>query len=338
MTNYSSRYASHIDELIHLPQQNTFPTRPHPNTSTQVHTWARRSPLPHALTSTASLSAARLLPLSGARSPSPWASRHALATALSRFVTGFCDAAGAGAPSMYGAAAALALPPALVDLRHDVAHGGLPPLRVLRVRVEQALGWLWEGFWAHVCAAAEERREGEEAGVVDEGEAAGWLCRMLEPRSPWQGVVEVVVRNERTRVVWVELLLRQATPAALRAAKALIKLCDRPFRDDWRPLCEAAAGVDAEDWSSEGESEDEGEADYMDESEDDDDDMEDVEESVKTPPRLRESGISHLHTKGDIKTSPRLELRRGGWKVDSSYPSISGENKLWADSKIGEVV
>jgi len=183
---------------------------------------------------------------------------------------------------------------------------------------------------------AEERRGEERGGPGDEGEVAAWLCRILEGRGPWRRVVEAAVRRERTRAVWVEVLLRCATPEALRAAGGLIRMGDRSFRDDWRPLYEAAAGVDAEDWSSEGE----GEADYMDESEDDDDDMEDVEVSVKAPSRLRmASGISHLHAKGDIETAPSLKLRRGGWRIDSSYPSISGEeNKLWADSKIGEIV
>ena len=300
--------------------------------------------------STALLAEARLQQLTYTQSPSTtskWAVRDAHATAIARFVTGFCDAVlpARNISSMYQMAAFLGMPAAWVDVRHDITHGHMPELRALEALVEPALRWLWRGFWVHFCAAEERGADGEAGQVpeekVDEAEAVDWLCRILEPGSPWQRVVELGVRNERTRVAWIELLLMQSTPAALRAAKILIKRCDRQFQNDWRPLCEAASGVDAEDWGSEDLSDDDGLDDSdVERDEDQDADMKDVDESVVALPKLKtESRLSSLRAIVDMEADPPLERRRGGWRVDSSYPSISGEEgKLWADSKIGEVV
>ena len=54
---------------------------------------------------------------------------------------------GRGESSMYAYAAAIGMPEAFVDLRHQVAHGDPPSLVHLRRMTLHALDWLWERWW-----------------------------------------------------------------------------------------------------------------------------------------------------------------------------------------------
>jgi len=53
----------------------------------------------------------------------------------------------AGESSMYAHAAAIAMPSRFVDLRHQVSHGELPEVHVLKKAAEDAMAWLWDRWW-----------------------------------------------------------------------------------------------------------------------------------------------------------------------------------------------
>ncbi|KAF2199676.1 Las1-domain-containing protein [Delitschia confertaspora ATCC 74209] len=84
------------------------------------------------------------------------------ASAIARFVTGFCDTRSnierlTGAPAGNGltqnmdtSAKELKLPVGLIETRHNIVHGELPPLSVLIKSAEQSLAWLWEWYWAKI--------------------------------------------------------------------------------------------------------------------------------------------------------------------------------------------
>lgn len=52
-----------------------------------------------------------------------------------------------GESSMYAHAAAISMPSRFVDLRHQVSHGELPDVKVLKNSADEALVWLWERWW-----------------------------------------------------------------------------------------------------------------------------------------------------------------------------------------------
>lgn len=49
--------------------------------------------------------------------------------------------------SMYRTAKVMGLPEAFVEIRHEITHGELPSLIVLRKYAARALNWLWEHYW-----------------------------------------------------------------------------------------------------------------------------------------------------------------------------------------------
>lgn len=49
--------------------------------------------------------------------------------------------------SMYVKAQQIGLPVLFVDIRHEGAHGEMPPLEILRGATRQALQWLWDHYW-----------------------------------------------------------------------------------------------------------------------------------------------------------------------------------------------
>lgn len=52
-----------------------------------------------------------------------------------------------GESSMYAHAATISMPSRFVDLRHQVSHGELPDVKLLKNAAEEALLWLWERWW-----------------------------------------------------------------------------------------------------------------------------------------------------------------------------------------------
>ncbi|KAI9846991.1 MAG: rRNA-processing protein las1 [Sclerophora amabilis] len=112
-----------------------------------VRAWKTRGDLPHLVESTALLVDA-LLNDDEARA-SPWSIRSAYSTAFSRFVTGLLDSEQTAKTkrSMHNIAQELGMPPAFVDLRHQVTHEDMPSLEVLRHATQRSLNWLWDYYW-----------------------------------------------------------------------------------------------------------------------------------------------------------------------------------------------
>lgn len=52
-----------------------------------------------------------------------------------------------GESSMYAHAMAIGMPEKFVDLRHQVSHGKIPEVRILKRAADEALEWLWERWW-----------------------------------------------------------------------------------------------------------------------------------------------------------------------------------------------
>ncbi|CAN6613910.1 protein Las1p [Trichomonascus vanleenenianus] len=106
-----------------------------------------RAPIPHAIESTGLLTAAILGDTPGSDS---FAVRMAYSMALIRFVNGLLDPSQKAqfAIPLHALARSLGLPSFFVELRHSATHEGLPSLEVLRQSSHQALGWLWEHYWA----------------------------------------------------------------------------------------------------------------------------------------------------------------------------------------------
>ncbi|KAF2103879.1 Las1-domain-containing protein [Rhizodiscina lignyota] len=128
-----------------------------------IEIWRRRARLPHAIESTALLVEAQLhqLAVENAEIGSAYATRAAFATALARFVTGFCDInqASVAKRSMFDVASDLHIPEQWVELRHQFTHGGeLPALGPLERAVEGALAWLWDSFWSKLGDEDDEQR------------------------------------------------------------------------------------------------------------------------------------------------------------------------------------
>ncbi|RMD41956.1 hypothetical protein DV735_g3183, partial [Chaetothyriales sp. CBS 134920] len=77
---------------------------------------------------------------------------------------------GGGEGSMYAHAAKINMPQEFVDLRHQIVHGRIPDLSVLRRETEQALEWLWDKWWktnatgdpTSALRAREEKKRQEE--------------------------------------------------------------------------------------------------------------------------------------------------------------------------------
>jgi hypothetical protein len=133
--------------------------------------------IPHAMTSTANLTEAILHDSQENRSShiSDSAMISIYAMAFVKFVNGFVDrdvakaasvslaeqqtedaeegedtvptVKGGGETSMYAHAARIGMPEAFVDLRHEIVHGRIPMLQLLRARTSEGLEWLWEKWW-----------------------------------------------------------------------------------------------------------------------------------------------------------------------------------------------
>lgn len=52
-----------------------------------------------------------------------------------------------GDSSMYAHAVAIGMPEHFVDLRHQVTHGKIPEVRILKKAADEALDWLWDRWW-----------------------------------------------------------------------------------------------------------------------------------------------------------------------------------------------
>ena len=157
--------------------------------------------------------------------------RGAYCTAISHFVTGLADTQQTRLhkKTMLAAAREIGLPAAFIEVRHWIAHEGVPPLEVLRNNAEEALQWLWKGFWRDLGGGAAE----EESERSDDEEDRLFPGRRDEER-------EELRLRRRLRAVLMGFLARvQAeAEAELRGAKgkkrlreldasaALAELCD----------------------------------------------------------------------------------------------------------------
>jgi len=129
----------------------------------RITAWKLRSNLPHAVESTALLTdallhhEASLTPKSASKNAittanSPYSIRAVYTTALTRFITGFCDIGrhrerALEPSSMLAIAKQIGLPADFVALRHEIVHEEMPGLRRLVSAAEDGLEWLWEVYW-----------------------------------------------------------------------------------------------------------------------------------------------------------------------------------------------
>ncbi|KAL8872831.1 MAG: hypothetical protein Q9174_001609 [Haloplaca sp. 1 TL-2023] len=111
-----------------------------------------RGGLPHAIESTWYLTEAILTDESLPGSISAFAVKSCYCTAICRFVTGLLDSEQDSyhKQSMYNRARQLNLPASLVELRHEVTHGEIPSLVVLRQSALRSLDWLRHDYWRHL--------------------------------------------------------------------------------------------------------------------------------------------------------------------------------------------
>ncbi|EXJ55922.1 hypothetical protein A1O7_08853 [Cladophialophora yegresii CBS 114405] len=143
----------------------------------KINLWMfKAGQLPPAMEATASLTEALLHDEARRNSSAPFISESAMqsvyAMALARFVNAFVDRdvarshiagmakedgaveseevttiSGKGESSMYAHAATIGMPQKFVDIRHQVTHGNIPGVPLLKKMTEQALEWLWERWW-----------------------------------------------------------------------------------------------------------------------------------------------------------------------------------------------
>ncbi|KAI9796732.1 MAG: hypothetical protein M1825_006510 [Sarcosagium campestre] len=113
-----------------------------------------------------------------------------------RFVTSVADSdprTDGPRRNMFHAAKEAGLPAAFVELRHEITHGAIPSLVVLRTATERALDWLWERWWARI---------GGDLAAVD-GNASG----LVEGEKVRQDVKEEkeAVRVDDQWKMWLEM-------------------------------------------------------------------------------------------------------------------------------------
>ncbi|ETI21479.1 hypothetical protein G647_07826 [Cladophialophora carrionii CBS 160.54] len=161
----------------------------------KVNLWMfKAGQLPPAMEATASLTEALLHDEARRCSSATFISESAMqsiyAMAFARFVNAFVDrdvarshiagmakedsaveseeevttVSGKGESSMYAHAATIGMPQKFVDIRHQVSHGDIPGVPLLKKMTEQALEWLWERWWVKHASGNPERalRELEE--------------------------------------------------------------------------------------------------------------------------------------------------------------------------------
>jgi ribosomal biogenesis protein LAS1 len=135
-----------------------------------IQTWACRGSVPHPIAATALLVDALLTHYEFGTSSSgyvngpiqseqtmqlpPFAARAMFATAISRFVTGFCDVGHGGSlkRSMYDVAADIGMSEEWVAMRHEITHGEMPGMLEMKNVAQDALDWLWKGYWKQLKA------------------------------------------------------------------------------------------------------------------------------------------------------------------------------------------
>jgi ribosomal biogenesis protein LAS1 len=118
-----------------------------------IQTWTHRGYVPHPIVATSLLVDSLItnfeFGLEDTDSLPPFAKSALFATAISRFVTGFCDIGHGGSTkrSMYDVAADLGMPEEWVGMRHEITHGAMPSVLEMKLVAEEALDWLWKGYW-----------------------------------------------------------------------------------------------------------------------------------------------------------------------------------------------
>lgn len=133
----------------------------HSSALATILAWKLRGNIPHAVEATGALFLALSTQWPSDGISGDFALRATYATALARFVTGYADLGrhrSGPARSMLEVAREIGLPAGFVEVRHEVAHEDLPSLGRLVGLAREAVGWLWEEYWAGL---KEEPEEGE---------------------------------------------------------------------------------------------------------------------------------------------------------------------------------
>lgn len=131
---------------------------------------------------------------------------------------------------MYDVGLNIGLPTRFVELRHEINHGTLPTLAVLRSYTQQALNWLYQDYWKSMGAIDYSKdvsddlekfsaslydtlrqhetqystillTEGPVSAVTSNSKSADTICRDItkffcNDATKLQSVVDILVRND----------------------------------------------------------------------------------------------------------------------------------------------
>ncbi|OCK74221.1 Las1-domain-containing protein [Lepidopterella palustris CBS 459.81] len=180
----------------------------------QVIAWSARSAIPLALDSTIHLVEA--MAQEDLKNISHFSLRLLYAAAISRFVTGICDAVQGKQhrQSMHDVAVEYDLPARLVEMRHEATHRDLPSLIRLKAIAEESLNWLWGWYWVKIDGLV---------GCPDDAQRQENLSALR------QGLQATLKNYQRARRAEVKKSgaksKRQSSRAGREASVACVKFC-----------------------------------------------------------------------------------------------------------------
>ncbi|KAF2835401.1 Las1-domain-containing protein [Patellaria atrata CBS 101060] len=139
------------------------------------------------------------------------------ASAVSRFVTGFCDSQQAFyvKQTMFDMATIIGLDKSLVQLRHELTHGALPSIRRLEESNRLALEWLWDKHWSRLDQAMTASR-----GLLTSENLLSFAIR--------EQLIEVLRTFKQARTVEIKKKIKlpdTPSPAAAKACPEIVDLC-----------------------------------------------------------------------------------------------------------------
>ena len=130
----------------------------------QVSAWQKRGGVPHAIVATSALTDA------GLNDNPKYASVQSISavysTAYSQFVTGLTDVeqTSKAKKSMFEVGRDIAMPPAFIELRHQITHEGQVSLVELRRSAKEAIDWLYEYYWKQLTGNEQKTNSSFEHG------------------------------------------------------------------------------------------------------------------------------------------------------------------------------
>lgn len=143
----------------------------HSSALATILAWKLRGNIPHAVEATGALFLALSTQWPSDGISGDFALRATYAAALARFVTGYADLGrhrSGPARSMLEVAREIGLPAGFVEVRHEVAHEDLPSLGRLVGLAREAVGWLWEEYWAGLKEEPDQDEVVEEVQTEEE--------------------------------------------------------------------------------------------------------------------------------------------------------------------------